>query len=61
MSWQVVANPGQCVVHIIPLGDFEPHDETLSCRCEPQIKPVEDGGRDLAVHQAYDDRSGLEN
>ena len=54
MTWRVVRNPNDDFVHIIPVGDFEPHDENSECRCEPVQKPVDDGARDLLVHQPYD-------
>lgn len=53
MAWQVVKNENQDVVHIIPLGDFEPHDEVIDCRCEPERREVEGGACDLLIHQPY--------
>jgi hypothetical protein len=55
MTWRVIKRPDQSVVHIVPIGDFEPHDEDASCRCEPELEPVEDAFRDLLVHNAYDE------
>ena len=52
MTWRVVKRPDQSIVHIMPIGDFEPHDEDTSCRCEPELEPVDDGVRirtDLAA------------
>lgn len=54
-KWRVVKNPNQDVVHVLPIGDFEPHDESEDCRCEPERRPVEDGACDLLIHAPYDD------
>jgi len=54
MPWRVVRNPSDDFVHIIPIGDFEPHDESSDCRCEPVMRRVEDGARDLLVHRPYE-------
>jgi hypothetical protein len=55
MAWRCVRNPNDDFVHIIPIGDFEPHDESEDCRCEPYRKPVDGGARDLLIHRPYDD------
>ncbi len=55
MAWQVVKNPDQNVVHIIPLGDFEPHDEAATCRCGPKRVEVENGACDLLLHEPYNE------
>ena len=54
-KWREIKDPSQDVVHIMPIGDFEPHDESESCRCEPERREVEDGACDLLIHNAYDD------
>ncbi len=55
MAWMAVKNPGQDVIHIIPLRDFEAHDESGDCRCGPSVESVEGGGCDLLIHEPYDD------
>lgn len=55
MTWRIVKRPDQSVVHIIPIADFEPHDELASCRCGPELKPIDDAFCDLLVHNAYDE------
>lgn len=55
MTWKVVKRPDQSVVHIFPIGDFEPHDESASCRCEPELETMDDYVCDLLVHNAYDE------
>lgn len=55
MTWRVVKRPDQSVVHIIPVADFEPHDESASCRCEPELELIDDAFCDLLVHNAYDE------
>lgn len=55
MSWLVLKRPDQSIVHIIPQEDFEPHDETLKCRCEPVVKMEDDWAMPIVIHQPYDD------
>lgn len=50
MTWQVIKDPGQSVIHILPLHDLGVHTESVNCFCEPEIKIIEDGSRDLLVH-----------
>lgn len=56
MTWKAVKRPDQSVVHIFPIGDFESHDESASCRCEPELEMMDDYMCDLLVHNAYDER-----
>jgi hypothetical protein len=53
-NWRTVKRPDQSVVHIIPMKDFEPHDEDAGCRCEPELLYVDDAFCDLLIHQAFD-------
>lgn len=50
MTWQVIRDPGQSVIHILPISDLGFHTETLECFCEPRLEIVENGSRDLLIH-----------
>lgn len=49
-KWKVVKDPGQDVIHILPMRDLGSHTESESCLCEPQREIVEGGSRDLLIH-----------
>lgn len=46
------------MLHIIPLNDLKPHEESTTCDCEPSI--IEQSGEMICIHNAYDGREGLE-
>lgn len=52
--WITLKRPDQSVVHVMPIKDFEPHDEDAKCRCAPELMPVDDAFCDLLLHHAYD-------
>ena len=46
-------------VHVVPVGDLFPHDETgTDCPCHPRIERYE--GNWLVIHYAWDQREQLE-
>lgn len=45
-------------VHVIPINDLEPHEETRACWCEPRLKAV--GRGVVVVHFAKDGRELVE-
>lgn len=46
------------MINILPVNDEKPHQEDLSCGCNPQIKFVND--ELIIIHNAYDNREVLE-
>lgn len=41
-EWAVLQT--ECDVHIVPVGDVSDHLlDGLKCRCQPEIRPTEDG------------------
>lgn len=47
-------------IHILPEGDLQPHMETRTCWCGPDVKSVEDTPTMLVVHHAADGRELIE-
>lgn len=45
-------------IHITPVGDLEPHEESTTCKCQPRVKHV--NGNMLVIHDAFDGRVGVE-
>ncbi len=46
------------MIHILPLGDIEEHEEITTCKCEPSV--IEESGELIIVHNSFDGRDGLE-
>jgi hypothetical protein len=46
-------------IHIIPINDLKPHDETTTCDCFPKVQ-FEDNGEMLVIHNSFDGREKTE-
>ena len=46
------------IVHVLPVDDLKPHEESSTCKCEPRIEIVEGGM--LVVHNSWDGREWVE-
>lgn len=46
------------VVHVLPVNDSKPHDESEACECCPRIRPTLGGY--VVVHNSYDRRELFE-
>jgi hypothetical protein len=44
--------------HIIPVNDLEEHEETTTCKCEPEVHHINNNM--VIIHSAFDGREGLE-
>lgn len=46
------------MIHVLPIGDLEEHEETTTCKCEPNI--IKENGELIVVHNSFDGREGVE-
>ncbi|HYE68381.1 MAG TPA: hypothetical protein VEA58_07195 [Anaerovoracaceae bacterium] len=46
------------MIHVLPINDLKPHEETTTCHCEPNI--IEESGELIVVHNSFDGREGVE-
>lgn len=46
-------------VHVVPINDLKPHDDSIACACNPRLEFVE-GGSTVVVHNSYDGREIFE-
>jgi|LakMenE01Jun11ns_1017448.scaffolds.fasta_scaffold9849887_2 hypothetical protein len=44
--------------HILPVNDIEYHEESTTCKCEPQVEFIE--GDMLIIQNSFDGREGVE-
>lgn len=48
------------MIHVLPLGDEQRHDLSMSCRCSPRLNRLHEDGTPLATpvvtHSAFDAR-----
>lgn len=47
-------------IHIVPLRDLRPHDQTRQCLCRPKIEIVGVRGVAVVTHHSYDGREYFE-
>ncbi len=41
-------------VHVLPLNDLKPHEQSRACECRPAVERYENG--DVVIHNSYDGR-----
>ena len=46
------------MIHILPVGDIKPHEESTTCHCQPKV--IMESGEMIVVHSAFDGREALE-
>ena len=46
------------IIHVLPIDDLKPHEESSTCECEPRVEIVEGGM--LVVHNSWDGREWVE-
>ena len=46
------------MINITPINDIEPHEESSTCHCEPNI--IVENGEIIVVHNSFDGREGVE-
>jgi len=44
--------------HILPINDIEPHEESITCKCKPNVEHVE--GNMIVIHNSFDGRERQE-
>lgn len=49
------------MLHILPLFDLRDHWCSADCWCQPELEEGEEGGEDLLVHHALDQRERYES
>ncbi|MES2382365.1 MAG: hypothetical protein V4538_15065 [Bacteroidota bacterium] len=45
-------------LHVLPINDIKPHEETTTCECEPNV--IFENGEMIVVHNSYDGREFIE-
>lgn len=45
-------------LHVTPINDTEPHEESTTCKCEPRVEHI--NGNMVVVHNSFDGREGVE-
>lgn len=45
-------------IHVLPVNDLKPHDESRVCACRPKVEP--EGDVAVVIHYSYDGREILE-
>jgi len=45
-------------VHVLPLNDLKPHEESRQCECRPRVEKQGEGT--VVVHNSWDGREILE-
>lgn len=43
-------------VHVLPINDLCPHEESVACACRPQVEEVGESGGRVVVHNSWDGR-----
>jgi len=46
-------------LHITPIDDLQPHEESSTCKCEPRVEMLENGDM-LVIHSSFDGRELFE-
>lgn len=45
-------------IHVTPIDDLEPHEESTTCKCEPKV--IFESGEMIIIHSAFDGREAME-
>ena len=48
------ATKGAIMIHILPINDIQPHEESTTCHCNPTVEFLE--GEGLVTHNSFDGR-----
>ncbi len=46
------------MIHIIPINDWEEHEERSTCKCQPKI--LQENGEIIIIHNSFDGREAVE-
>lgn len=47
------------LLHILPINDIKPHEDTTTCHCNPSVE-VTDSGDMMVIHNSFDGRENYE-
>jgi len=47
------------IYHILPTNDLEPHEESSTCKCLPEVEVIDNGDM-LIIHNSFDGREQVE-
>jgi hypothetical protein len=39
-------------IHILPVNDIKPHEESTTCKCKPTVEILENGDM-MIIHNSY--------
>jgi len=52
-------NEEENIWHVTPINDLEEHLESSMCKCDPEIKVIENGNV-VIVHNSFDGKEAVE-
>jgi hypothetical protein len=47
-------------IHVVPVGDLQPHVETRACWCHPRVEQDPDARVAIVIHASADGRELIE-